>query len=146
MAVHRPELPLSGEHSLPVGYFTISRCRRCGIVVGYGDRCDFCRDRPSDHVDAPGEYIGRHHSEWAPTVDELIIQGDEDEAEFLLWKLIDAAEAEALLTGVAPFDRHFNRLASLARRRGDDTLASRVRSRYEDCCAVANEKGRAQAG
>ena len=145
MAVHRPELPLSGEHSLPEGYFTISRCRRCGIVVGYGDRCEFCLDRPTDHIDAPGEHIGRHHTEWSATVDELIIQGDDDAAEFLLWKLIDAAEAEALLSGTSPFERHFTRLAQLARRRRDETLASRVRNRYEVCCSVAAATTRSQA-
>lgn len=137
MAVHRAGLPLSGEHSLSEGHFTVSRCRRCGIVVGYGDRCDFCIDRPSDHHDAAGEYIGRHHTEWAPTVDELIIQGDDDEAEFLLWKLVDATEAEALLTGVPPYERHFARLAQLAGRRGDKVLANQVRQRYVDCTGVA---------
>ena len=144
MAVHRSDLPLSSEHGLSGGYFTISRCRRCGIVVGYGDRCDFCVDRPSDHVDEPGEYIGRHHTVWAPTVDELIIQGDDDEAEFLLWKLVAATEAEALLTGVPPLERHFARLAALARRRGDKTLVKRVRQRYDDCCrSIATQNAEA---
>lgn len=136
MPFHRSDLPLSGEHSLPGGYFTVRRCRRCGIVVGWGDRCDFCLERPTDHADAPGEYLGRHHSEWAPTVDELIIQGDDDEAEFILWKLVDAAEAEALLTQVPPTERPFTRLAQLARRRNDEELAKRVRKRYEDVRAT----------
>src|SRR5437870_3941607 len=95
MAIHKPDLPLGGTHSLPVGYYTVTRCRRCGIVVGYGDRCDFCLHRRDDHQDQPGEHVGRHHSEWSATVDELLVQGDEDEAELLLWRLIDAAEAEA---------------------------------------------------
>lgn len=145
MTFHSPELPLSGERSLPDGYFTISRCRRCGIVIGYGDRCEFCLDRPSDHIDAPGEHIGRHHTEWSATVDELIIQGDEDAAEFLLWRLIDAVEAEALVIGTAPFERHFTRLAQIARRRRDETLALRVRARYEACCSVAAATTRVQA-
>ena len=145
MAIHKIDLPLSGERSLPGGYFTISRCRRCGIIVGYGDRCEFCLDRPSDHVDAPGEHIGRHHTEWSPTVDELLVQGDEDEAELLLWKLIEAAESEARMTGAVPFERHYTRLTQLARRRKDSALALRVRERYEECCALAARAERSDA-
>lgn len=142
MAVHRPELPLSREHSLPDGYLTISRCRRCGIVVGYGDRCDVCLDRPDDAVDAPGEYRGRHHTEWTATVDELIIQGDEDEAEFLLLRLVEATEAEAHVAGVPPFERHFHRLAQIARRRGDKKLEARILARYQDCARYVTARDR----
>src|SRR5215210_5748598 len=125
MPIHRPELPLSGLHGTVEGYVTISRCRRCGIVIGFGDRCDFCNDRTNAHVDEPGDYIGRHHTEWVTTVDELLIQGDEDQAEFILWRLVDAAEAEALVARVPPFERHFARLTQLAKRRGDERLATR---------------------
>jgi hypothetical protein len=140
MAVHRPELPLSGEHSLRGSYVTITRCRRCGIVIGFGDRCGFCQSRPSDHIDAPGEYVGRHHTEWVTTVDELLIQGDDDDAEFLLWKLVDAAEAESLIAGVPPFERHFTRLVQLANRRDDPRLAAEVRARYDSCVAQARDE------
>lgn len=133
MALHRTEFPLSGEHSLRGGYATVTRCRRCGIVVGFGDRCDFCQDRPTDHVDVAGQYIGRHHTEWVTTVDELLIQGDDDDAEFLLWKLVDASEAESLVAGVPPFERHFRRLSQLAKRRNDVRLATEVNARYEEC-------------
>jgi hypothetical protein len=133
MALHRPELPLSGEHSLADGYATIRRCRRCGFVIGFGDRCDVCLDRSADHVDPPGWYRGRHHTEWAGTVDELIIQGDDDEAEFLLLRLIDATEAEAVAADVPPYEHHFRRLAQIARRRGDRKLESQVRARYDEC-------------
>jgi hypothetical protein len=146
MPIHRQQLPLRGEHSLPDGYFTVLRCRRCGIVLGYGDRCDFCLDRPSDHVDAPGEHVGRHHTEWVATVDELIASGDDDAAELLLWRLIDAVEAEVGLTHVAPFERHFARLEQIARRRGDERLAQKVRKQYEDCRTVALVPPEAQAG
>lgn len=143
MAVHKPELPLSGEHSLPSGYVTISRCRSCGILIGFGDRCDVCIDPSRSGVDQPGEYKGRHHTEWAATVDELIIQGDEDEAELLLLRLIEATEAEALVAGVPPFERHFHRLAQIARRRGDVRLEERVKARYEACARAAQEHHRA---
>jgi hypothetical protein len=146
MAVHKPDLPLSGEHSLPTGYSTISRCRRCGIVIGFGDRCDVCVERPADHVDAPGEYMGRHHTEWVPTVDELIIQGDDDEAEFLLLKLIDATEAEALLAGVPPFERHFRRLAQIARRRGDERFEATILARYDACALRSQRDGERATG
>jgi hypothetical protein len=133
---------LSGEHSSPDGYVTISRCRRCGIVVGFGDRCDVCLDRPADAVDAAGEYKGRHHTEWTATVDELIIQGNDDEAEFLLLRLLDATEAEALVAGVPPFEHHFRRLGQIAHRRGDAKLEARIRNRYLECARRAN--GRAE--
>jgi len=145
MAVHRPDLPLSGEHSLPKSYVTISRCRRCGIVVGFGDRCDVCVERPHDAVDQPGEYRGRHHTQWSTTVDELIIQGD-DEAELLLLRLVEATEAEAHVAGVLPFERHFNRLLQIARRRGDVKLEKSVQARYEECARRATEHHERAAG
>jgi hypothetical protein len=138
MVVHRPELPLSGEHSLPAGYATISRCRRCGFVVGYGDQCDVCRERPRDAVDDPGEYRGRHHTEWVATVDELIIQGDDDEAELLLLRLISATEAETALAGVPPLEHHFKRLAQIARRRGDQRFEQQVAERYAACARLVS--------
>ncbi len=134
MSIHKQEFPLSGLHGVSQGYVTVSRCRRCGIVIGMGDRCEFCvAHHGGEHVDEPGDYVGRHHTEWVTTVDELLIQGDDDDAEFLLWKLVDAAEAEAQVARVPPFERHFTRLAQLARRRGDERLAKRVRERYEAC-------------
>jgi hypothetical protein len=145
MAIHKPDLPLSGLHSAVTGYVTITRCRRCGIVVGHGDRCQFCIERPADHVDEPGDYIGRHHTEWVTTVDELLIQGDDDEAEFLLWKLIDASEAESLVAQVPPFERHFTRLIQLGRRRGDDRLVKRISERYDKCLALTQQPPEAAA-
>jgi hypothetical protein len=139
MSIHRPELPLSGEHSLPDGYFRVNRCRRCGFVIGYGERCDVCISRKPNQPDGVGEYMGRHHTEWIATVDELLIQGNDDDAEFLLWKLIEAAESETLETGVAPFERHFTRLTQLARRRKDSMLAADVHERYERCRQAAAE-------
>jgi hypothetical protein len=146
MALHKPGLPLSGEHSLPDGYTTISRCRRCGIVIGYGDRCELCIDRRVPVEDAPGEYRGRHHSEWAATVDELVIQGDDDEAEFILFRLIDATAAEATLRGVPPFERHFRRLAQIARRRCDTKLEAKIVARYEECARQARGTGERATG
>jgi hypothetical protein len=133
MALHRPGLPLSGEHSLTESYATITRCRRCGFVIGFGDRCDVCVERKADHVDPPGWYRGRHNTEWAGTVDELIIQGDDDEAEMLLLRLVEATEAESAAHDVPPFERHFRRLAQIARRRGDRRLEAQVDERYEAC-------------
>jgi hypothetical protein len=133
MALHRPELPLSGEHGLATGYRTITRCRRCGFVIGFGDRCDLCLERSPDQDDPPGWYRGRHNSEWAGTVDELIIQGDDDEAELLLLRLIEATEAEAEAYDVPPFERYFRRLAQIARQRGDERLEAHVEQRYEAC-------------
>jgi hypothetical protein len=144
MAVHR--LPLGGEHRQSEIRPATLRCRRCGIVIGYGDRCDFCLDRPDDHVDAPGEHMGRRHTEWIPTVEVLIADHDVDTAEFLLWRLVEATEAETLLTGVAPVEQYFRRLGYLARQRGDDTLAERLRARYKACCATASRVGGDAAG
>ena len=135
MALHRPELPLSGEHSLTNGYVTITRCRRCGFVIGFGDRCDVCLEHPADRVDPPGWYRGRHNTEWAGTVDELLIQGDVDEAELLLIRLIEATEAEAEAHDVPPFERYFRRLGQIAQRRGDRRLEAHIEERYEACAA-----------
>ena len=146
MALHKPELPLSGQHSLPDGYATISRCRRCGIVIGFGDRCELCTDPRRAGNDAPGDYRGRHHSEWSPTVNELIIQGDDDEAELLLLRLIDATVAEATRRGVPPYEGHFRRLGQIARRRGDTKLEAQVAARYEDCVRQARGARRRTAG
>jgi hypothetical protein len=110
-------------------------------VIGYGDRCELCIERRVPVEDAPGEYRGRHHSEWAATVDELIIQGDDDEAEFLLLRLIDATVAEATLRGVPPFEQHFRRLAQIARRRGDTKFEAQIAARYEDCARQARGTG-----
>jgi hypothetical protein len=146
MSIHRHQFPLSGERGRYDGYDTVRRCKRCGIVVGYGDRCDFCADRPSDHVDAPGEYIGRHHTEWVATIDQLVAQRDDDAAEFLLWRLIDAVESEVSLTGIPPLERHFTRLEQIARRRGDERLARKVHERYEVCRALADPPPERRAG
>jgi hypothetical protein len=137
MAVHQRPLPLGGEHSQPQMSPSALRCRRCGIVIGYGDRCEFCIERPADHVDEPGQHLGRHHTEWIPTVEALIGDGDLDAAEFLLWRLVEATEAEALLAGVPPLEQHFRRLAWIARQRGDETLATQLRRRSEDCKKAA---------
>lgn len=110
-----------------------SRCRRCGILVGHGEHCDFCQQRPTGYVDPPGEYVGRHHTEWIATLDQLLLQGDTDAAEFLLVRLVDATEAESLLDGVPPFERHFSRLGQIARSRGDDKLSRDLRRRFKQC-------------
>jgi len=137
MAIHRASLPLGDEHARSGLRPAVQRCRRCGIVIGYGDRCDFCLDRPSDHADAPGEYVGRHHTEWISTVEALIGDEDLDGAEFLLWRLVEATEAESLLAGVPPLEQHFRRLRWIATKRGDAVLARKLTERYEECKAAA---------
>jgi hypothetical protein len=124
----------------------VNRCRSCGFVIGFGDKCEVCLDRPTDAIDSPGEYRGRHHTEWAATVDELIIEGDDDAAEFLLLRLLDATEAEASVAGVPPIERHFHRLAQIAHRRGDTKLEAQVKARYDDCARSAAEHGHRAAG
>ena len=137
MAVHRAPLPLGDEHSTKRFQPSVQRCRRCGIVIGYSDRCDFCLNRPSDHVDAPGEYVGRHHTEWIPTVEALIGDEEIDAAEFLLWRLVEATEAESLVDRVPPLEQHFRRLRWIASKRGDDALAQKLTQRYQECKAAA---------
>lgn len=137
MAVHHSSLPLGGEHSQPGMSPAARRCRRCGIVIGYGERCDFCIERPLDQVDEPGQHLGRHHTEWIPTVETLIADGNLDAAEFLLWRLVEATEAEALIAHVPPLEQHFRRLAWIARQRGDETLAAQLRKRSEQCKAAS---------
>lgn len=79
--------------------FKATRCKRCGIVIGFGDRCDWCQHRPTGHVDAPGYYQGRHHSEWIGTVQVLQEEDDAYALQTLLPRLAAAAEAEAKTTG-----------------------------------------------
>jgi len=129
MAVHRSPLPLGRAYRQFDRAPASRRCRRCGIVIGYGDRCDFCLNRPTEHVDGPGEHLGRHHTEWIPTVETLIGEGDLDSAEFLLWRLVEATETEARLDHVPPLEQHFRRLGWIARQRGDETLAAQLRRR-----------------
>jgi hypothetical protein len=143
MVVHSAHFPLRDERGYHDGPVSVSRCRRCGIVIGYSDRCDFCRDRPSDHVDEPGEYIGRHHTEWSATVDEIIAEGDTDGAELLLRRLVETTEAEVATQGTPPAEFHFRRLAQLAERRDDPGFAAQVRERFERCRAASEEWTRA---
>lgn len=76
-----------------------TRCTRCGFVIGFGDRCDWCQHRPTGHVDTPGTYQGRHHSEWVSTVRVLVEEDDVDALRALLPRLAAAATAEARATG-----------------------------------------------
>ncbi|MBM3672893.1 MAG: hypothetical protein FJW86_12045 [Actinobacteria bacterium] len=139
MAVQHSPLPLGGERSQP-GMAPLARCcRRCGIIIGFGDRCDFCLRRPADHEDAPGQHLGRHHTEWIPTVEALIADGDLDAAEFLLWRLVEATEAEARVAQVPPLEQHFRRLGWIARQRGDEALATQLRKRSEKSKASVRE-------
>ena len=143
MVVHSPHFPLRDERGYSDAPAFVNRCKRCGIVIGYGDRCDFCRDRPSDHVDQRAEYVGRHHTEWSTTVDELVAQGDTDGAELLLRRLVEATEVEVAALGAPPAEFHFRRLAQLAERRGDPEFAAQIKERYERCRAEAEERTRA---
>jgi hypothetical protein len=129
--VHESRFAFSELHGSQDGYGRVRRCRRCGIVIAFGQRCDVCVQHPDAYVDGPGEHAGRHHSEWIPTVNELVAEADWDEAELLLWKLIVAAETESRITGRAPFEGHSRRLAQLAERRQDPSLAAQVRRRYQ---------------
>lgn len=79
--------------------FKATRCRRCSIVIGFGDTCDWCQQRPTGHVDQPGEYMGRHHSEWIGTVQVLTQEDDVYALEQLLVHLVATARAEAESTG-----------------------------------------------
>jgi hypothetical protein len=119
------------------------RCRTCGIVIGYGERCDVCLNGPGEHDDAPGEHRGRHHTEWIPTVEALIVERNLDAAEFLLWRLVEATEAEARLEGVPPLEQHFRRLGWIARQRGDEALAAQLRRRSAASKASAESGGTA---
>jgi hypothetical protein len=131
MPVHRSRFALSELRGFQDGYGRVRRCRRCGIVIAFGERCDSCVQHPDAYVDGPGEHAGRHHSEWIPTVNEFVVEGDWDGAESLLWKLIAAAETESRITGRAPFKGHYRRLAQLAERRHDPSLAAHVRRRHQ---------------
>ena len=103
-----------------------TRCRRCGIVIGRGERCDLCASRPGAHADAPGEYEGRHHSEWISTVHVLIQEGDDAAAETLLRRLAAAAAAESEVTGQPTTTWYTEQLTGLETR-ARDALRNRPR-------------------
>ncbi len=144
MAIHR-SLPLGNERTQYGRAPASRRCRQCGIVIGFGERCDFCLERASDHEDAVGEHRGRHHTEWIPTVEALIGEGDLDAAEFLLWRLVEATEQEALTQHVPPLEQHFRRLGWIARQRGDEMLATQLRKRSAASKASATRTSGADA-
>ena len=96
--------------------FKATRCRRCGIVIGYGDRCDWCQHRPTGHVDAPGEHHGRHHSDWIGTVQVLTEEDDSYALMLLLPQLVAAAEAEAQVTGQPGYGWYAEQLKQLEAR------------------------------
>ena len=103
-----------------------TRCRRCGIVIGRGERCDLCSSRPGAHTDAPGEYEGRHHSEWISTVHVLVQEGDQAAAETLLRRLAAAAVAESESTGQPATGWYTEQLTSMETRQRD-SLRNRQR-------------------
>ena len=109
--------------------FKATRCRRCGIVIGFGDRCDWCQQRPTGHVDVPGEYQGRHHSEWIGTVRVLVEEDDTYALQQLLPRLVAAAQVEAATTGQPSYGWYNDQLASLEERRFG---VPRARSRDTD--------------
>ena len=98
--------------------YKATRCRRCGIVVGFGDTCDWCQLRPTGHVDAPGDHMGRHHSEWIGTVRVLTEEDDTYALAQLLPALVAAAEAEAAATGRPGHGWYAEQLAALERTGG----------------------------
>ncbi len=80
--------------------------------------------------DKPGEYKGRHYTEYVDQVTELKRQGKLDEAEALLLALIDATEAEAKAekTIVAPW--YYEHLAIVYRTQKDYASEVSVLERY----------------
>ncbi|MGE5282728.1 MAG: hypothetical protein ACM3N0_10490 [Chloroflexota bacterium] len=66
-----------------------------------------------------GEVAGKHYSEYASEVKTLRSEGREEEAEKLLWRLVEATESEARVQGcgVAPF--YYEQLAISYAKRGE---------------------------
>lgn len=80
--------------------------------------------------DKPGEYKGRHYTEYVDEVKALKRQGKVEEAEALLLHLVDATEAEAQAekTKVAP--GYFEQLAIIYRTRKDYAAEVDLLDRY----------------
>ena len=116
---------------ISVRTFKATRCKRCGIVIGFGDRCDRCQHRPTGHVDAPGEYHGRHHSVWIGTVQVLLQEDDVYALQLLLPRLVGAAQAEAKATGQPSYGWYDDQLAQLEERQFG-TQPTRPRQRDTD--------------
>lgn len=92
---------MSLTHPISSHLLRATRCRRCGIVIGFGDTCDWCQHRPTGHIDDAGEYFGRHHTEWIGTVRVLFDEKDYAALQVLLPHLVATARAEAANTGQA---------------------------------------------
>lgn len=107
--------------------FKATRCKRCGIVIGFGDRCDWCQHRPTGHVDTPGTYQGRHHSEWIGTVQVLVEEDDMYALQLLLPRLAAAAAAEAAATGQPSNGWNDDLLEQLEKRQFGSSPSSRTR-------------------
>ena len=84
-----------------------------------------CQHRPTGHVDAPGEYHGRHHSEWIGTVQVLTEEDDTYALQLLLPQLVNAANDEADVTGQHRYGWYAEQLKQLEAR----TLGNAPRSR-----------------
>jgi len=125
------EDPMSIMDHISMRTFKATRCTRCGIVIGFGGRCEWCQHRPTDHVDAPGDYHGRHHSEWIGTVQVLMLEEDADTLQTLLPRLIGAAQADAKATGKPSYGWYDDQLAQLEERQFG-TKPTRPRERDTD--------------
>ena len=84
-----------------------------------GEASDNTDDEDDEAHSGPGFVRGRHFTEYVEDVKELRRSGREDEAESLLFDLVEASEAEAFSEdlGVAPW--YYEQLAVLYRSRGD---------------------------
>lgn len=112
---------------ISVRTFKATRCRRCGIVIGFGDCCNWCQHRPTGYVDAPGEHQGRHHTEWIGTVQVLVEEDDSYALGLLLPRLVRAAAAEAEITGQPSYGWYDDQLAALEERSFGTSKAPRKR-------------------
>lgn len=77
-----------------------------------------------------GDYLGRHFSSYVEEVKDLKRQGDDSNAEKLLYKLIKATENEDAISkhGVAPW--YYEQLAILYRKTKDYKSEVSILTRY----------------
>ncbi len=80
--------------------------------------------------DKPGEYNGRHYTEYVDEATELKRQGKADEAAALLLALVDATEAEAKAEKIIVAPWYYEQLAIVYRGQKDYAAEVAILERY----------------
>ncbi|MDP2965606.1 MAG: hypothetical protein Q8N39_06140 [Pelolinea sp.] len=87
-------------------------------------------DNFQDAISKAGDYLGRHYSTYVEEVKDLKRKGDVNKLEHLLYKLVEATEAQDMVSnyGVAPW--YYEELAKYFRKKKDYQSEVAILTRY----------------